>query len=1056
MNYSVTNDIIEKMKEVLERKRDAVINIVNDKLTISVFSLLEKNLKNVKEINFIIRDTKFIPTNKEVSHEFEINPNEVLYNSYDITEKNKLKHFSKAKAMHDFIEKYVNIKKVNPKVRITGNILIIDDDFMIQGSSSLEIYDNKEKVKKYNINFDTYSSDKEQILKYGKTFESLWYDNDITKDYKNELLKSLEFVYKEHSPEFLYYFTLNELFGYQLDSGVERFERDSEKFKKTEIWKSLFDFQKDCVVSAIQKLQKYNGCIIADSVGLGKTFEALAVIKYFEIRGDNVLVLTPAKLYDNWNSFRGNYKDSFLKEVFNYKVMFHTDLSRYKGMSKSGQDLSRFDWGNYDLVVIDESHNFRNRKDRYDENDLLIMTRYARLLQDVIKKGKNNTKVLLLSATPVNNSLVDLKNQLSIITSDIDSKFSDEGIQSIEYVLRKSAIAINQWEKEKNHDKNQLLDNLPSDFYKLLEMLTISRSRKHITNYYGDSNVGKFPKKNKPETYYPEIDIEEELLKFKDANEWLEELNLSVYTPTKYIKSEYISLYTKKYNLIGKRGGKLDFQTQSKGMIVLHRFNLFKRLESSVYSFAETLKRMLERINRTIEILEKNGIIDEEIEILDDEEIENSSYVEGKYQIDVKHLRIGAYLEDLENDRVVIEEIYNNAKKILSENRDQKIKELEKIILNKIDKTPYNNENKKIIIFTAFADTADYIYSKISKKILEKGVYSASITGKDIKTTNKNIDKDFNSILCSFSPKSKMKKLIPKNQEVDILIATDCISEGQNLQDCDTVINFDIQWNPVSLIQRFGRIDRIGSENNCIQMINFFPNLELNEYLGLEQRVKGKMTTLNLVSTGDEDVLSPEMNDFNFRKRQLERLKNEVIEIEDTNENISLTDLNMNEYLYELSEYINENKNIKNIPKGIYSITSSEKKGVLFCFKHRNLDEKPKSDSSLYPYYLIFVNNNGELLYNNSQAREVVKLFRKICYGKKEPLFNLIESFLLKTKNTDDMSFYSKLLDKAILSIKGEEEKNAIQSVFDFGGFNNKFEDETVDDFELISFLVVD
>ena len=475
MNYSVTNDIIEKMKEVLERKRDAVINIVNDKLTISVFSLLEKNLKNVKEINFIIRDTKFIPTNKEVSHEFEINPNEVLYNSYDITEKNKLKHFSKAKAMHDFIEKYVNIKKVNPKVRITGNILIIDDDFMIQGSSSLEIYDNKEKVKKYNINFDTYSSDKEQILKYGKTFESLWYDNDITKDYKNELLKSLEFVYKEHSPEFLYYFTLNELFGYQLDSGVERFERDSEKFKKTEIWKSLFDFQKDCVVSAIQKLQKYNGCIIADSVGLGKTFEALAVIKYFEIRGDNVLVLTPAKLYDNWNSFRGNYKDSFLKEVFNYKVMFHTDLSRYKGMSKSGQDLSRFDWGNYDLVVIDESHNFRNRKDRYDENDLLIMTRYARLLQDVIKKGKNNTKVLLLSATPVNNSLVDLKNQLSIITSDIDSKFSDEGIQSIEYVLRKSAIAINQWEKEKNHDKNQLLDNLPSDFYKLLEMLTISR-----------------------------------------------------------------------------------------------------------------------------------------------------------------------------------------------------------------------------------------------------------------------------------------------------------------------------------------------------------------------------------------------------------------------------------------------------------------------------------------------------------------------------------------------------------------------------------------------------
>ena len=461
---------------------------------------------------------------------------------------------------------------------------------MIQGSSSLEVPDNK-RDSKYNINFDIYSSDKKQIAKYNETFKKMWFNNEVTEDYKNQLLESLEFVYKEHSPEFIYYFTLNELFGYQLDSGVERFERDSDKFKRTEIWNSLFDFQKDCVVSAIQKLQKYNGCIIADSVGLGKTFEALAIIKYFEIKMDNVLVLTPAKLYDNWNSFRGNYKDSFLKEVFNYKIMFHTDLSRYKGMSKSGQDLKRFDWGNYDLVVIDESHNFRNRKDRYDEDDRLIMTRYARLLHDVIKNGKNNTKVLLLSATPVNNSLVDLKNQLSIITADKDYAFGEYGISSIENVLRQASRVINDWEKIGKHDKNELLDSLPSDFYKLLEMMTISRSRKHITGYYGNSNVGKFPDKNKPETYYPEIDTREELLKFTDANEWLEELNLSVYTPTRYIKSEYLTYYAEKYNLMGKRGGKLDFQTQSKGMIVLHRFNLFKRLESSVYSFAKFTAR---------------------------------------------------------------------------------------------------------------------------------------------------------------------------------------------------------------------------------------------------------------------------------------------------------------------------------------------------------------------------------------------------------------------------------------------------------------------------------
>lgn len=1052
---SSTEQMIEKINDVLKNKKEAVVNIVNDKLTISVFALLEKNLKNVKEINFIIRDTKFVPERSEISHEFEMTPNDILYNSYDIVEKNKLRHFAKAKAMHDFIEKNVNVRKANQQVKIGGNIIIIDDDFMIQGSSSLELSEKAYRKAIRNFNFDTMLSgtmDKDQILGALSTYNQIWFNEHVSSDYKQELLQSLEFVYKEHSPEFLYYFTLNELFGYQLDGGVDRFERDSEKFKKTEIWNSLYDFQKDCVVSAIQKLQKYRGCIIADSVGLGKTFEALAVIKYFEIKMDNVLVLTPAKLYDNWNSFRGTYKDSFLKEVFNYKIMFHTDLSRYKGVSTSGQDLKRFDWGNYDLVVIDESHNFRNRNDRYDENDQLIMTRYARLLQDVIKKGKNNTKVLLLSATPVNNSLVDLKNQISIITADQDFAFEESGIQSIENLLRKSSAAINQWEKIPKHNKNELLDSLPSDFYKLLEMLTISRSRKHITGYYGNSGVGKFPFKNKPITHYPEIDTQKKLLKFKDANELLEVLNLSVYTPTKYIKSEFQKIYIEKYNLKGKHGGNMDFQIQSKGMIVLHRFNLFKRLESSVYSFAETLRRLLERIDRTIEILENGGYVDEEADGVDEE----YAYLEGKYQIEVKHLCIADYLNDLESDKAIIEKIYQEAKCVLEDNRDLKIRELQDIIIDKVTNTPYNKGNRKIIIFTAFSDTAEYIYSQIATKLLKYNLYTACVTGKGLKSTNKKVDSEFNSILCAFSPKSKMKKEISHNEQIDILIGTDCISEGQNLQDCDTVINFDIQWNPVSLIQRFGRIDRIGSENENIQMINFFPNMDLNEYLGLEQRVKGKMTTLNIVSTGDEDFLTPEMNDFNFRKRQLERLKDEVIDLEDTNENISLTDLNMNEYLYELSQYVTKMPKIKDMPNGVYSVTDGEKQGVLFCFKHRNLDGKPKSDSSLYPYYLIYISNYGEILYGNGHAREVVKLFRKLCYGKKEPVNELFSKFFSRTNSTIEMSFYSELLNKAISSIKGDEEEKAIQTVFDFGGFNNTFADETADDFELISFLVVE
>lgn len=1057
MNNSINSNeqMIEKINEVLQTKKNAVVNIVNDKLTISVFSLLEKNLKNVQEINFVIRDMNFVPHQSEIAREFEINPNDVLFNSYDIIEKNKLQHFSRARSMHDFIHKHVNVRRVNAGIHIGGNILIIDDDFMIQGSSSLEVSKKLSRDRSNHINFDTLlhgSADKEQIVALLEIFKRIWFDNKVSSDYKSELLASLQYVYKEHSPEFLYYFTLNELFGNQLDVGVERFEKDSQRFKKTEIWNALYDFQKDCVVSAIRKLNKYGGCIIADSVGLGKTFEALAIIKYYEIGMNRVLVLTPAKLYDNWNSFRGDYKDSFLHESFNYRIMFHTDLSRYDGMSKSGQDLKKFDWGIYDLVVIDESHNFRNRNDRYDENDQLIMTRYARLMQDVIKHGNNNTKVLLLSATPVNNSLVDLKNQISIITSDRDYAFEEEGISSVDNLLRKTSACINQWERQLNHKKEELLDSLPSDFYKLLELMTIARSRKHITGYYSNSEVDKFPNKNVPDTLHSDIDANQELLEFKVTNELLEALTLSVYTPTRYIKEEYKKIYAAKYSMKGKRGGNMEFDVQSSGMIVLHRFNLFKRLESSVYSFAETLRRLLEKIQRTESILLKGGTINEETGEYEDDEL----FLEGKYEIDVNHLYIADYLHDLESDRYIIEKIFEDAKTILESERDQKLSDLKERIYKKITDTPYNPGNRKILVFTAFADTADYLYDSIADEVKKLGIYTACVTGNKIRCNNKQVDSDFNSVLCAFSPMSKMKREIPHEEEIDLLIGTDCISEGQNLQDCDTVINYDIQWNPVSLIQRFGRIDRIGSKNKNIQMVNFFPNMDLNEYLGLEQRVKGKMTALNLVSTGDEDILTPEMNDFKFRRKQLERLQKEVIDIEDANDNISLTDLNMNEYLYELSEYISMVPEIKKVPKGIYSVTDGEKHGVIFCFKHRNDTDKPKSDSSLYPYYLVYIGNDGIVLYGNGQAREVVKQFRKLCYKKDKPIMDLFEKFFKRTKNVTRMEFYSELLNKAIRSIKGEEESKAVQNLFDFSGFHNAFAEETADDFELISFLVVE
>ena len=1052
MSETTSSYLIDKINTVLRSKKDCTVNIVNDKLTLSVFALLKENLRNVKSINFIIRNTRFLPDAEEVVREFEIdaNPKDMLFNQYDIIEKNKLTHYATAKEMYNFIKQNVNVRITRPPHNIRGNLLTIGNDFMVQGSSSLEISNKATRSRAINVDFDTVlndTMDKSQIEGANLKFEQLWYSKELTRDFKEELLKTLSYVYKDHCPEFLYYFTLNELFGNQLDYGVERFEKDNTQFKKTDIWNALYDFQKDAVLSAIQKINKYNGCIIADSVGLGKTFEALAVIKYFELRQDNVLVLTPVKLFDNWNSFRNPYKDNIINDIFNYKILCHTDLSRFYGESRSGIDLSRIDWSKFDLVVIDESHNFRNRVEKDDG-----YTRYQRLLDECIKKNQN-TKVLLLSATPVNNTLTDLKNQISLITGDRDDAFAEHGIESIGRTLLNTQSSINIWYKNRSDDKRGLFDTLPSTFFRLLEMVTIARSRKQITSGYSSMELGGFPEKLKPITYTPDIDSKNEWLKFNQTNAIIEELKMAVYSPMKYIKSEYRQYYSEKFQTV--YGGKVLFTQEHRELITLtlHRFNLFKRLESSVYAFGETIGRLIERVDRAIAQLESvdpDKII--EVEEMDDED----DFLDYKYEINVNHLNTADFLEDLHYDREILGMINYEIQCVLDEKRDLKLDVLRNFLRDKITATPYNNGNKKVLIFSAFADTAEYLFFQLEKELKEMGVNTAFISGSKPVRSNNLVKQEYSMLLRAFSPLSKKVENVKSDSEIDVLIGTDCISEGQNLQDCDCVINYDIHWNPVALIQRFGRIDRIGSRNKQIQMVNFFPNVDLNDYLNLEQRVKGKMLAVNLASTGDEDILSPEMNDIRFRKRQLEKLKEEVIDIDDVNDNISLTDLNMNDYLFELVQYVNKNPEIKKVPKGIYSVTESAKKGVLFCFKHSNTTQKPNSDSSLYPYYLIYIGNDGEVIYGNLKTREALKEFRKLCVGK-----NTVDSlrnfaFLKRTNNAQDMGFYSKLLTKAVESIQGDESKKAQASIFDFSGFNNPFAEETADDFELVSFLVTE
>ena len=1059
---SATNEYIDKIKSVLQSKKNADVYILNDKLTLSVFAVLEQSLKNVRHIYLIIRGKPQLPRD-EVAREFEMNPNDTLYNEYDIVEKNELTHFAKAKTMHDFISKNVEIRRLSPRANVGLNILIIDDDFMITGTTSLELNDRRSEQR---IDFNSVISgdmDKSQILRFKNEFERIWLSDQITYDFKDELLSSLAYVYKEHSPEFAYYFTLNQLYGDKIDESVQRFERDNVGFKDSVIWNMLFDFQKEAVRYAIEKINRYNGCIIADSVGLGKTFEALAVMKYFSDRQDNILVLTPAKLYNNWDTYRDNdYEDNPLADdVIKYKVMCHTDLSRYSGISRSGYDLARFDWSRFDLIVIDESHNFRNRTEKEESE-----TRYQRLLETVVKK-KTHTKVLLLSATPVNNSLTDLKNQITLITGDHDDAYEKEGIESIGQTLRKASAIFNAWEKQGYSSKEELYDSLPKDFFSLLELLTISRSRKHITNYYKSEDIGTFPAKLPVSTYNPNIDTQRKLLNFKETLVTLEDLQLAAYTPMRYIKREYREMYQQMYQTIHK--GKVVFTQEGRENTtkILQLFNLFKRLESSVYAFLQTLKRQIERINNYISLLNGNGneLTDE---VFSDDEETSLDY---KLDIKVAHLDKEAYLNDLIFDKVIIERLIEQAEKILAEGRDEKLIQLRKIIKDKIENTPYNAGNKKILIFSAFADTARYLYEAVSGELLSRGYYTGMVSGSDkpqttipqhlkpVQKSGRQVPFDFNKVLTYFSPVSKNAN-IPEDRQIMVLIGTDCISEGQNLQDCDTVINYDIQWNPVHLIQRFGRIDRIGSRNAQIKLINFFPAMDLNEYLGLESRVKKKMIQSNVVSTGDDNLLSPEMNDLSFRTRQMEKLRSEVIDIDDASDTISITDLNMNQYIYELSQFIRSHKELVQVPRGIYSIAKANElginqNGVLFCFKYKNNEEKPNSDSSLFPYYLSFVSDEGEVVYKSTQARELLKRFRGLCYRMNTVNEELVRVFLRETKNTTNMSRYSDLLNKVVGSIQKVEEDNAGFSLFDFGGFKNDFADKTSDDFELVSFIIV-
>ena len=889
-------------------------------------------------------------------------------------------------------------------------------------------------------------------------------------DVTDVVLENITTAYNENSPELIYFITLYNVFSEFLeDVSEDVLPNEATGFKNSKIWNMLYDFQKDAALAIINKLEKYNGCILADSVGLGKTFTALAVIKYYENRNKSVLVLCPKKLAENWNTYKDNYVNNpIAADRLRYDVLFHTDLSRDHGTS-NGLDLDRLSWGNYDLVVIDESHNFRNGGELSGEDQK--ENRYLKLLNKVVRAGVK-TKVLMLSATPVNNRFNDLKNQLVLAYEGtpelIDEKLNTS--KSIDEIFRQAQTAFNAWSKLPAEERttDNLLRRLDFDFFEVLDSVTIARSRKHIEKYYNTEKIGKFPERRKPISLRPSLTDLPSAINYNEIYEQLSQLQLEIYTPSAYI---FPSKMQKYIDLTHHKGNNLTQSGREEGIRRLMSVNLLKRLESSVPSFRLTLERIRNLIMETIDGItqyEKYGESNIDMYEADsddfDMEDQNTDYltVGHKVKIDLADMDYKSWKDVLQKDADTLELLILMIADITPEH-DTKLQELYKLISQKIE-NPINPGNKKVLIFTAFSDTAEYLYDNVSRYVMEKyGLNTGMISGTvDGKTTLKNFKATFNNILTCFSPVSKDRDvLMPgSKKDIDILIATDCISEGQNLQDCDYCVNYDIHWNPVRIIQRFGRIDRIGSRNKQIQLVNFWPDLTLDEYINLKVRVETRMKISVLTSTGDDNPISPEeKGDLEYRREQLKKLQTEVVDLEDMSGGISIMDLGLNEFRLDLLEYIKMHPDLDHMPFGLHSVvkkTEDLPEGVLFVLKNRNNGVNIDSLNRIHPFYMVYISLEGEIVCDYLNPKKLLDDMRLLCRGKAEPIVGVYDRFNKETDDGRNMSEMSALLSDAINSIIDTKEESDIDSLFKSGGTSALLSEvKGIDDFELVTFLVV-
>ncbi|MFR9545986.1 MAG: SLOG family protein [Rikenellaceae bacterium] len=1077
------DNIMKTVRDDLDRsiKKGSKVSIAGACFSIYAYNELKKRLNSIDELKFIFTSPTFI-TDKIAKEKREfyiprLTREKNLYGTeFEVKLRNELTQKAIAKECAKWIEKKVTFKSNITTENMAKFISLENQEdssvyLPIDGFTTVDIGCERGN----NMSNFVHKMGYPASSTYLSTFDEIWNDKNKLQDVTNEVLNSISSVYKENSAEFIYFVTLYNIFSEFLeDISEDVLPNEATGFKESKVWNMLYNFQKDAVLAIINKLEKYNGCILADSVGLGKTFTSLAVVKYYENRNKSVLVLCPKKLANNWNTYKDNYVNNPLAtDRLRYDVLYHTDLSRTRGTS-NGLDLDRLNWGNYDLVVIDESHNFRNGgKLGADEDEK--QNRYIKLLNNVIRKGVK-TKVLMLSATPVNNKFTDLKNQLQLAyegdSSLINSKLNTN--RSIEDVFKYAQTAFNNWTKMEPEQRttDTLLKMLDFDFFEVLDSVTIARSRKHIEKYYDTSDIGKFPTRLKPLSYRPPLTDLKSAINYNEIFEQLTLLNLSIYTPSHYILESKLDKYAE---IFGDDKVNIGFTqaNREQGIKRLTAINLMKRMESSVYSFNLTLSRIRDLIDDTIAIINdfkssKNttlNLVDiTNIADFDDDDLntEDVFSIGKKVRIDLGDMDYLSWQSRLKEDSTILELLTTMVADITPEH-DSKLQMLFDVMEKKIQ-TPINGTNKKIIVFTAFADTATYLYDHISTRFKSKyDLNSAMVTGSvDAKTTVPKLKSDLNTTLTLFSPISKSKKLLLPNDknEIDILIATDCISEGQNLQDCDYLINYDIHWNPVRIIQRFGRVDRIGSQNEFIQLVNFWPDLDLDEYINLKARVETKMKITVMTSTGDDNLISPEeKGDLEYRKKQLEKLHEEVVDIEEMSSGINIMDLGLNEFRLDLLAYVKENGDLDKVPFGMHAVAAASEdapRGVVYVLKNRSDSVNIDNQNRLHPFYMVYLKEDGTVVCDHLSPKNMLDKMRLICKGKNVEDVKLCNEFNSVTRDGRDMSEFSRLLGDAISSIIEVKEESDIDSFLGGGDFSFKSNViKGLDDFELICFLVV-